>query len=74
MMKVIRRWTKRVDTMHTFESCEDRTMCGRPMLGTNYAGLFKENDGVWTIDNEPHLDRPTCPECSAKMAEDAARV
>ena len=40
-------WTKKLDVMHKY--CSDRkhmsgTICGKPMLGNNYAEFFKDSD------------------------------
>ena len=53
-----RKWTKRLDKMHlvrTNAEMMEGTLCGKPMLGNNYAKDFP--------------DREPCPECQAKKKE-----
>lgn len=44
-------WTKRLDVMHRYEPGKSATVCGKPMLGNNYATFFKEGQ------------REKCKEC-----------
>lgn len=55
MKKNISQWTKRLDTMHYVNRDEHTTICGKYMLGNNYA---KENQ-----------DREDCKECVNKLKE-----
>ena len=38
------QWTKRLGQKHWAKSNSPTTICGKPMLGNNYASLIKEED------------------------------
>lgn len=50
---MVMKWTKRLDKMH-LEGEGGRTMCGKPMLGTNYARMYP--------------DRKMCEKCKKRYA------
>lgn len=54
-MLTIYKWTKKMDEMHLAISGESTTLCGRPMLGNNYAKEFPS--------------RRICDECNKKSSE-----
>lgn len=50
-MKTYQDWVKRLGQWHLCEKGEYRTLCGKPMLGNNYASEMG------------YEDRTKCPEC-----------
>jgi len=42
-------WTKKIDNLHLHHGNSSTTLCGKPMLGTNYQAEFP--------------DRELCPKC-----------
>lgn len=53
-------WTKKIDKLHYAQ--HNSTLCGRPLLGNNYANNYKE------VDEELENDvRQFCPDCITKV-------
>lgn len=48
---MLRAWTKKLGQKHYAEDGESETLCGRPMLGNNYA------------DVKPESEQEECEEC-----------
>jgi len=48
-------WTKRLGQQHWYELGESETLCGRPMLGNNYA--------------EAYIEKKPCLDCATRMEE-----
>ena len=44
-------WTKRLGQQHWARDGESRTLCGKPMLGNNYAQVYHQ------------VDKTPCPDC-----------
>ena len=57
------RWTKKLDEMHQYEHPNSTTICGKPMLGNNYAQYFRAKEGVWSLPKDPEYDRKMCEGC-----------
>jgi hypothetical protein len=63
-------WTKKLDDMHiAAEGIErmGRTLCGKPMLGNNYASCFVEEGNVFTDPTGQLPDRKMCKTCSLRQ-------
>ena len=58
-----RYWTKKLDTLHILDD-EGDCLCGKPMLGNNYADCYKEIDLALGHTEE----RKICPICAEKKA------
>lgn len=54
-MLMLYKWTKKIDEMHYAISGESTTLCGKPMLGSNYEEEFPE--------------RKVCDKCNEKLSE-----
>lgn len=55
------KWTKKIDTIH-IAGDDGRTLCGKPMLGNNYA---RDDEYIW-LDKEIGKAREECQECNSK--------
>ena len=49
----IYEWTKKLGQQHWYELGENETLCGRPMLGNNYA--------------EAYIEKKPCLDCAMRM-------
>jgi hypothetical protein len=76
------RWTKKLDEVHLWVFRGNETLCGRPMLGNNYARYFeKQPNGEWFFQRPDTWqgmglpDRGSCQECWEQfVAQVAAAV
>ena len=50
-------WTKKCDDLHFTVGSEATTLCGRPMLGNNYAKVYEQFDPT----------RTTCAKCKEEL-------
>ena len=53
----LHEWTKRLGQRHWSKSNEPETLCGRPMLGNNYA------------DRIPDSEKQDCEECARRKSD-----
>ncbi len=59
---MLRVWTKKLGQKHYTRDGMDETLCGRPMLGNNYASVI------------PESEQKECEECTKVLEEENLNV
>jgi len=72
---MLQRWTKKLDEMHFYKSDDEvggmsRTLCGKPMLGNNYADQFPLRAHCIKCMKKMTGNKTwTCPKCGKVTAD-----